>query len=554
VSQELVSAAQPRARRRGTEFYRRLLPATGAHRNRPLGSVGRALAGLVLVLACWQLLAVSVGGHPASIPTPFAVLRAGWHDRHLYAVNASPTLLAAAVGYAIGNAAAIVLGVAIAALPAGRREAMATMVALYNVPVIAVAPLLEVLLSGKGPEIATAAIAVFFTTLVATTEGLLSADPLALDVVRAYGGGGLFAARKVRVWYAVPRVFAGLAVAVPFAVVGAILGEFLGGQEYGLGVMLVGALSNLDAARVWGICLLIGALGAVGVAGSTLIGTRLAPWGTARSDPTPARRGPLIERAAHSVWSAGLTVLALLGLWVGGVKLLDLQPYVVRMPWDVWRYLVSSAQAGANRRQLVSALVTTFGHALEGCAVGLVLGVAIAVAFARWRSARRVALPFVVVLSAVPHLALVPVLTLILGHGLVMTLAVAALIALLPTVINVEAGLRSTPAAYHDLMRVSAAGRWQTLRMVDLPQALPHVFTSLRIAAPWALLGVLYAEWLASGQGIGAQMVQQAAAGNYDGAWSSALAITVVAVLLYLAVDRQERLMRGTTGISRGLR
>jgi ABC-type nitrate/sulfonate/bicarbonate transport system permease component len=138
-------------------------------------------------------------------------------------------------------------------------------------------------------------------------------------------------------------------------------------------------------------------------------------------------------------------------------------------------------------------------------------------------------------------LALVPVLALAFGRGLVTTLTMAGLIALLPTVINLEAGLRSAPRGLVDLFRVRAASGWQRLWKLELPVALPYLFTSLRIAAPWSLLGVLYAEWLATGGGIGSFMLEQSVNGSFDAAWSAAAVVTACAVGLYVIVEFLER-------------
>jgi len=514
-----------------------------------IGAVVRPLLGLAALTVVWALAALLVGDE-RRLPGPSAVVSQAWHDRGLYGLNLPPTLEAAGLGFLLGNGAAILLGLVLALIPAGRRELMGVVVTLYNIPIIAIGPLVEVLLSGNWPKIIMAALSVFFVTLVATLAGLNNADRGSLDVVRAAGGSSWLAVRKVRMWAAAPAIVAGVAAGVPFAVVGAMVGEFFGGQSYGLGVMLVQALDNLNSARVWGIALAVAVIGGVGLAATRALGRLLLPWGGQVSPLTfPVAPGSgsrdWLSRLIGTFGSAVATAVVLLIIWIGSVKALGLQPFVVRMPWDIWRYLTTVPGAAANRGQLVASLASTLGLALAGCAVGLAAGVLAAFSFIFVRAVEPAVMPVVIALSSVPYLALVPILAVGLGRSTLMNLALAAIIALLPTVIIVHSGLLSAPVPLRDVIRAAGGRKWTLLRKVYVPTALPCLFTALRIAAPWSLLGVILGEWLATGGGIGGAMVDEAVSGNYNAAWSDAVAVTIASVLLYAAVAGAERLALG---------
>jgi sulfonate transport system permease protein len=509
--------------------------------------VGRPVLGLAALAGIWALASLLVGDE-RRLPGPSAVLSQAWQDRGLYGLNLPPTLEAAGLGFLLGNGAAILLGLILALIPAGRRELMGVVVTLYNIPIIAIGPLVEVLLSGNWPKIIMAALSVFFVTLVATLAGLNNADRASLDVVHAVGGSNWLAARKVRAWAAAPTIVAGVAAGVPFAVVGAMVGEFFGGQSYGLGVMLVQALDNLNAARVWGIALAVAVIGGAGLAIARALGRLLLPWGAQESPLTiPTRPGPgsgnWVGRIVRTFGSGVATAVILLIIWIGSVKILGLQPFVVRMPWDIWQYLTSDPGASANRGQLLASLAGTLGLALAGCAIGLAAGTLAAFSFILVRAVEPVVMPVVVALSSVPYLALVPILAVGLGRSTGMNLTLAAVIALLPTVIIVRSGLSSAPAQLSDVIRAAGGRRWTLLRKVHAPTALPGVFTALRIAAPWSVLGVILGEWLATGGGIGGAMVAEAVSGNYNAAWSDAVAVTLASVLLYAAAAGTERLV-----------
>jgi ABC-type nitrate/sulfonate/bicarbonate transport system permease component len=118
----------------------------------------------------------------------------------------------------------------------------------------------------------------FFTTLIGALVGLRSASASSIDLVTAYGGGQWAIMRKVRMKSSLPALFAGLRIAGPAAVLGAIIGEFIGGSENGLGVALVAARANADSARVWGVALVATAVAGLGYALIALVGRLLTPW------------------------------------------------------------------------------------------------------------------------------------------------------------------------------------------------------------------------------------------------------------------------------------
>jgi ABC-type nitrate/sulfonate/bicarbonate transport system permease component len=509
------------------------------------------VAGALALLGLWWLGAVLAGGHPAKIPTPVTVARGLAADRGLYAQNVPPTLISAAKGYLLGNGSAVILGCLLAALPGPlRRPALGVVVVFYNIPVIALAPLLQVLLTGDGPKIATAALWVFFPTLLGTMTGLSAADPAALDVVHGAGGGPLAALLRVRLYYAVPSIFAALAITVPYAVIGTMVGEFLGGTDHGLGVVLVQGLQNLDSQRVWGAGLVVAAISGLGLLAAGQLSRRLFPWGAGRSagagqghDAARSRGAwrsrPRAAAVALAQCAAGLAVV--LAVWAGGIKILRLQPFVAREPIDVWRYVVSGPGAGSHLAALGSELAATLRLSLLGTGIGLAAGTLTALLVARSRLARNVLMPLVLAVNAVPYLALVPILAVGVGRGTALELTLASLIAILPTVINLRAGLSAVPREQRDLMRVYGGGPVRGLRHVELPNLLPALFVSLRLAAPYALYAVLFAEFLATGTGIGGVMVTDAVDGQYDAAWSAAVLVTVTSAALYLAVERLER-------------
>jgi ABC-type nitrate/sulfonate/bicarbonate transport system permease component len=120
-------------------------------------------------------------------------------------------------------------------------------------------------------------LSVYFTTLIATVHGLRSPDRSSLDMVRAYGGSKWAEFTKVRFNAALPSLFAGLRIAGPAAILGAMIGEYLGAEE-GLGILMVSSQETVNAPRTWAIALVASAVAGLSYALAGLIGRLLTPW------------------------------------------------------------------------------------------------------------------------------------------------------------------------------------------------------------------------------------------------------------------------------------
>jgi ABC-type nitrate/sulfonate/bicarbonate transport system permease component len=151
-------------------------------------------------------------------------------------------------------------------------------VASYCLPLIAIGPILSLLLSGNSPMIVMSALSVFFTTLIGALLGLRSADEVTLDVVRAYGGGRWHELVKVRVIAALPATLTGLKIAAPAALLGAIIGEYLGHIDTGLGVAMTVSEASIQVPRTWGIALVSGLVAGIGYGLTALVARVLLPW------------------------------------------------------------------------------------------------------------------------------------------------------------------------------------------------------------------------------------------------------------------------------------
>lgn len=251
------------------------------------------LVGIIATVAIWWVLAVTVfaavgrrpDGSGGAIPTPLAVLQKLLDDGFdFYWRNGSITLTEAAIGFAWGNAIALIFAAVALVIP--RLENLTTQIAVitYCIPIVAIGPIVRLVVGApKGGEpagaaIVLAALSVFFTTMIGALTGVKSTDRRMLDVVSAYGGGAIQKLLKVQLLSALPSIFAAFKIAAPAAFLGAILGEYVGGPDVGFGPAMVNAQQSLEIARVWGVALVSGLIAGAGYALFSLLGKIATPW------------------------------------------------------------------------------------------------------------------------------------------------------------------------------------------------------------------------------------------------------------------------------------
>ena len=241
---------------------------------------GRRLTALavVSVLVVWQVLASTAFSGSLVLPSPTDIVRQFGRDGFsFYARNAMATLQSAALGYLIGNAIAVSLAVVALLVPFLERPFLQLGVASYCIPGVAIGPIFAIVFSGSTPRIALAGMAVVFTSLVGLLVGLRSATAASLDLVHVFGGGSMHKIVKVRAWAALPSFFAALRISAPAAVLGSILGEYLGADR-GLGVTMIVAQQALKVERTWAITIVAALSASLAYAMVSVLARIVMPW------------------------------------------------------------------------------------------------------------------------------------------------------------------------------------------------------------------------------------------------------------------------------------
>ena len=202
--------------------------------------IGAGLLSLGAFLAVWKL-ATLVGGYPDYIlPPPDAVGERGIRaiGSGLLWEHTAVTLLEIVLGFALGAAAAIVTGTALGKSVLVERVLSPYIVAAQAVPILALAPLLDIWFGGGLlARVVICALIVFFPIAIATMVGIRSTDPLLAEMLRSLGATGGQRTRLLEIPSALPVLFGGLRVGVTLAVIGAVVAEWAGAGT-GLGVLI----------------------------------------------------------------------------------------------------------------------------------------------------------------------------------------------------------------------------------------------------------------------------------------------------------------------------
>jgi len=152
---------------------------------------------------------------------------------------------------------------------------------------------------------------------------------------------------------------------------------------------------------------------------------------------------------------------------------------------------------------LFDALLVTLQITFMALAVAVIGGVGLAVLFTQSRWAEMSFYPFAVILQVTPVVSVAPLIFIYVENRTVGLLLCAWIVAFFPILANTTLGLNSADSNLRDLMRIYGAGRWKTLRYLQLPSALPYFLSGLRIAGGLSLIGAIVAEYVAGTGGIG---------------------------------------------------
>ena len=216
--------------------------------------------GVAVLLFSWWALVVGLNVKPFIAPSPQLVLQTLWEKRAVLFSNMSVTAIEALGGFLLGNGVAILIATVFVHNKTLNDIFFPVALMLNSIPVVAKAPVL-VLLMGNGvePKIAIAALVCFFPSLVNMVRGLNSPNPQALELMRVLSASKTEVFFKLRLYSSLPYLFSALRISASMAVIGAVVGEWIG-ATVGIGALIIQATFNVDSALLYSAIVMSAAL------------------------------------------------------------------------------------------------------------------------------------------------------------------------------------------------------------------------------------------------------------------------------------------------------
>ncbi|MDO6544862.1 ABC transporter permease [Photobacterium sanguinicancri] len=234
---------------------------------------------------------------------------------------------------------------------------------------------------------------------------------------------------------------------------------------------------------------------------------------------------------SHPVIRLMISTAIIVGLWQLAVVVFELPSFILPTPLAVFDKLLQRYDV------LFYHASVTASEVLLGLLLGLSMGLIFALQMLLFDPLRRWLLPILIASQAIPVFAIAPILMLWLGYGIASKVVMAALIIFFPVTTCCYDGLRHTPTGYLDLAKTMGANKWQLLRHIRLPAALPALASGIRVAVVVAPIGAVVGEWVGSSEGLGYLMLQANARMLIDEMFAALFILASFSIALYFFAD-----------------
>jgi ABC-type nitrate/sulfonate/bicarbonate transport system permease component len=222
------------------------------------------------------------------------------------------------------------------------------------------------------------------------------------------------------------------------------------------------------------------------------------------------------------------------------VRVFGVPEYVFPAPSRVFATLVESLPVVAPHA------ASTLAMTAAGFALSVLAAFAVVVIMDRSTLVARAVYPFMIVSQTVPLVFVAPLFLIWFGYGLAPKLIVVTLVCSFPVALNLADGFRSIDPELLDLFRAMGASWWRTLRIVKIPGSASALFSGLKIAATYSVMGAVIAEWMGSREGLGVYMKRAYQSYSIAGVFAAILVVVASSMAMFGLVRLAEFLvMRG---------
>jgi ABC-type nitrate/sulfonate/bicarbonate transport system permease component len=218
--------------------------------------------------------------------------------------------------------------------------------------------------------------------------------------------------------------------------------------------------------------------------------------------PTLPRRLRELCTSPNAIRTAAVAVFFVIWEYFGR----RMDPIFMAPPSAIFKAALELVQSGA----LAKALIQTLWPFAVGMALTVVVGIALGILMAQWRTLEYVLDPFVNALYAIPRIALIPLIILWAGLEFAGKVAILVSVAIFPITVNTYSGIRDVRGSMLEIGRAYGATEWQIFWKIVLPAAIPFIMAGIRLAVGLAIIGIIVAEFFTAISGLGGMIVEYA--------------------------------------------
>lgn len=248
-------------------------------------------------------------------------------------------------------------------------------------------------------------------------------------------------------------------------------------------------------------------------------------------------RPTLIKKLLSDYGPFILLVLLILTLWELVVRLGFIPSFILPAPTSIWMALLTHRQLLFGQH-----LLATLQEVLLGFMMSVTCGTLLGIGMHMFRPLQKALYPFLIISQTIPLIALSPIFIMWFGYTLWSKVAVVFLTAFFPIVVATYDGLHKSDRAYEELLLTMGASRWQILRTLGLPLALPSFFSGLKLSIVYCVIGATIGEWLGGSKGLGYYSRRMAGSMQSDEMFAAVLLLSALGIVLFLGIALLEKI------------
>ncbi|MBT2720380.1 ABC transporter permease [Bacillus sp. ISL-46] len=231
-----------------------------------------------------------------------------------------------------------------------------------------------------------------------------------------------------------------------------------------------------------------------------------------------------------------IVVILLVSIWEWVVKQGMIPSFILPAPSAIWGSLQE------NRQLLFEVhLPATVKEVLIGFVLSVIGGLSLGVAMHFSRSIEKVLYPFLVISQTVPLIAISPIFIMWFGYSIWSKIAVTILTAFFPIVVSTYDGLKSGGSEYRELLLTMGANRWTIFKKIQIPMALPAIFSGLKLSVVYCVVGATVGEWLGASEGLGYFSRRMSGNLQADSVFAAIFLLSLLGIVLFLFIGLLEK-------------